>query len=688
MNSRCRCRVTPAPTIAVFVGLWFGAQAACASNPAIQEAAGTHPTRVAAADAGTAVAPGDGDARLAWQDAEFDELRRQIADWPNWNHDRLAREAHRAEALILESDRTPVDVIWRRTRALLDHLRERGDAPDLSREAAALDALRARVDVMRAGSGVDEGSMRSLFRDIASVRRRIAFANPLLSFDEILFVKRHRALFEHMCDQYYGIAARPGGGLYVLENAFGDVPRVRDLLAEPVVERGRLRGERLRGGQATGGWAYDGSGRLREPDDPGGGAFLSPDLSFDGTRVLFSYVECRGDTRHRVHWEPDSRLLVRTLGPGPRLPHLPGQHRWHRPGTTHRRPVERHPPVLAARWRHRLRLGTPRRLPPLRPRLPGLTPSTAWTSTRQYIRPLSYHETHEWLPSVDHNGRIAYTRWDYVDRDSDIAHHLWLKYPDGRDPRAPHGNYPKKPRIPPVDGNVHPRHPRITPLPRRRRTPPRPALRIAGHHRPRSEDDRAMSQLRRVTPEVMLPEAESAPGVPSKSGSAATKAAKSSAHRGRSDEDFYLTVYDPGQPTTASTSSMPSATANSSTTIPEIGCLRSHPAACPRPRRPSSPIKQNTPPPPANNPPPAPSPSPTSTNPCCPGPKERKFKELRLIQLVSPNPPPRPTIPTSAARSARPSAHPRRHRHGAHRGRRQRPLRNARRRPVLHAGAR
>ena len=37
---------------------------------------------------------------------------------------------------------------------------------------------------------------------------------------------------------------------------------------------------------------------------------------------------------------------------------------------------------------------------------------------------------------------LVYTRWDYVDRDSDVAHHLWRCYPDGRDPRSPHGNYP------------------------------------------------------------------------------------------------------------------------------------------------------------------------------------------------------------------------------------------------------
>ena len=55
---------------------------------------------------------------------------------------------------------------------------------------------------------------------------------------------------------------------------------------------------------------------------------------------------------------------------------------------------------------------------------------------------LSFHDTNEWQPSVTHDGMVIYTRWDYVDRGDCIAHHPWITYPDGRDPRALHGNYP------------------------------------------------------------------------------------------------------------------------------------------------------------------------------------------------------------------------------------------------------
>lgn len=140
---------------------------------------------------------------------------------------------------------------------------------------------------------------------------------------------------------------------------------------------------------------------------------------------------------------------------------------------------------------------------------------------------------------------IAYTRWDYVDRDADIAHHIWLKYPDGRDPRAPHGNYP----------DVRESRPWMEMSIRAIPDSHRYLAVAAPHHGQnfgslvlldlRVEDDGEMSQVRRVTPEVMLPESERAPGVPFDRGRGG---------RGQVfgtpwplSEDFYLAVYDPGE---------------------------------------------------------------------------------------------------------------------------------------------
>jgi hypothetical protein len=119
---------------------------------------------------------------------------------------------------------------------------------------------------------------------------------------------------------------------------------------------------------------------------------------------------------------------------------------------------------------------------------------------------------------LDYDGMIAYTRWDYVDRDNDIAHHLWLCYPDGRDPRSYHANYPV----------VRESRPwmelSIRSIPGSRRY----VAVAAPHHGcnygslvlidQSQEDDNAMSKITRLTPEVHFPESESAPGQPLQKG--------------------------------------------------------------------------------------------------------------------------------------------------------------------------
>ncbi|MFA6564978.1 MAG: hypothetical protein WCV00_23945 [Verrucomicrobiia bacterium] len=47
------------------------------------------------------------------------------------------------------------------------------------------------------------------------------------------------------------------------------------------------------------------------------------------------------------------------------------------------------------------------------------------------IRPLSANIEHDNTPAVLPDGRILYTRWEYVDRSQLQFHHLWTIYPDG-----------------------------------------------------------------------------------------------------------------------------------------------------------------------------------------------------------------------------------------------------------------
>ena len=60
------------------------------------------------------------------------------------------------------------------------------------------------------------------------------------------------------------------------------------------------------------------------------------------------------------------------------------------------------------------------------------------------VTTLSFHETNEWHPFVLHDGRIVYTRWDYVDRSAAHYHGLWVTNPDGSNPSSLFGNYTQR----------------------------------------------------------------------------------------------------------------------------------------------------------------------------------------------------------------------------------------------------
>jgi cytochrome c553 len=397
---------------------------------------------------------------------EYDTLARDLANRA-W-FAKVAGQAFRTEALILDADRDPLDVVLRRTAALLDDLSARPGCRDLSGLRGALAALAeaaARTPV------ADAPARRDLFFGVCGVRRQAALANPLLDFTDILVVARPRAGFDHMCDQYYGCFAEPtDGGLYVLEGVFGPRLRRRNVLEGAVVQAGRLKGRRL---------------------DHGG--FLSPDLSWDGRNVLFAYTEAgQGDP-----WSPQRCFHVFRVGlDGAGLTQLTDG------------PVNDFDPVwlpggriafMSERRGGFCRCGG-RPVPTYT--LHGMNPDGSGVAA------LSWHETNEWHPSVTHDGLIVYSRWDYVDRDTNVAHHPWLTAPDGRDARAVQGNYPATRNARPwMELNVRA-------IPGSRRF----VATAAPHHGqaygslvvidPDVPDDGAMSPVRRLTPEEPFPEGE------------------------------------------------------------------------------------------------------------------------------------------------------------------------------------
>ena len=351
-----------------------------------------------------------------------------------------------------------------------------------------ISVLNDRLDAMRALENMPSlGDRRELYLNARRLLREIAFSNPLLQdIERLLFIKRHDAAGEfHMCDQYYGFNAVPGGGVYVLDNPFGESPTLRNLLADSVVTSGRLAGQKLEGG-----------------------SFLSPDVSYDGKTVYFAYSEAKGTPGRpdlgtpapEEAWTPEASYhIFRVNADGTGLEQL-----------TDGSENDFDPCVLPG---GRIAFISERRGGFLRcgRHCPTYTLFSMEPDGSDIIC-LSYHETHEWNPSVNNDGMIVYTRWDYVDRDSDIAHHKWFCFPDGRDPRTNHGNYP------------HPHRQSRPWIEMRIRSIPGSHRYIgvaAAHHGhefgslilidPHIVDDGALSQLTRLTPEVPFPESEARP---------------------------------------------------------------------------------------------------------------------------------------------------------------------------------
>ena len=405
---------------------------------------------------------------------EYVRLLRDIGQKARF--DRIAHQTFMPESLIFDSDRDPADIVLRRTAALLADLQSKPNAPNLQEQQNFLTALKEKV----AAVPIEQTQDRfTLFIQIAELRRVIAFANPLLDFNEILFVKRHRATFNHMCDQFYGINSIPGGGVYVLENPFSENPILRNLLADSVVQSGRLSGQRLTGG-----------------------SFLSPNPCYDAQRLAFAYVECSEDTEQRFHTDPSRGHWLEGRAFHIFTCNIDGSDlRQITDGTWNDfdpcwLPNGRIAFISERRGGY-LRCG--RECPTYT--LFDMNPDGSM------MRCLSYHETNEWNPSVTNDGRIVYTRWDYPDRHGVTAHHPWITTLDGRDPRQVYGNF--TPRTMRSDMDLGTRA-----IPNSQKF----VATAAPHHGqmfgsliiidPQIPDDDAMGSVKRITPDVDFPESQ------------------------------------------------------------------------------------------------------------------------------------------------------------------------------------
>ena len=267
--------------------------------------------------------------------------------------------------------------------------------------AAEIAALSNAVEAACAAAPAGE---TGLFGEAFRLRRKILFAHPKLAFEKLLINKNPPTMYSHNCDQYLGRHSRVGEGPTVLSKWQSDRPEGRALL----------------------------QGRLPP------GAFYRPHLHPDASRFLFAYADHSTNNpfffRYFLYEAAADGSWVRQLTGTPRdaLETADGR------STVM---VEDSDPCylpdggiafVSTRSQNYGRCHGGRYTP-------------AWMLYRcdrdgGAIRPLSYGIENETTPSVLNDGRLLYTRWEYVDRHEMEFHKLWWKRPDGTGVSNYYGN--------------------------------------------------------------------------------------------------------------------------------------------------------------------------------------------------------------------------------------------------------
>jgi len=275
--------------------------------------------------------------------------------------------------------------------SLLRDLRSRGASTgDVTRR---WEAVRSRLAELDGTDPMGPGA-RNLWLEVHAARRQMALSNPLADVGPLLFVKQVPGAFSHQLTQYYGRYARPGGGVFVLDEP-GRSMSCRQLAA----------------------------GALPE------GSYQHPEVSFDGKRVLFAF--CATESAPADSFAGNAGLFY----------HL---YEMAVDGSGLRQLTDGAFDDFSPRYLPdgRLVFISTRRLGWHRCGTPGCENYTLAVaeSDGSNARPVSYHETQEWDPAVLDDGRIVYTRWDYVDRHAVFYEQLWSTLPDGSLPSAFYGN--------------------------------------------------------------------------------------------------------------------------------------------------------------------------------------------------------------------------------------------------------
>lgn len=262
--------------------------------------------------------------------------------------------------------------------------------------------LEERFAELSAHDADTEDELADLWTAMHETKREILINAPYFQFGSLVFFKHAPGVMSHQLTQVYGYCARPGGGVFRLDFP-GKSMHVSDIT----------------------------------PANLPLGSYMTPELSFNAGTLYFAF--CETPTTPKIWPDPDAmsrRFQLYKIS-------LDAESR----ENSHSDAVQ-------------LTEGDYDNFAPLV--MPdgdlvfcstrrggfhrcGGGPCYVYTLARSKgdggdPHPISFHETNEWFPTLAHNGRIVYTRWDYVDRDAVYYQQLWSTRQDGTDGRIFYGN--------------------------------------------------------------------------------------------------------------------------------------------------------------------------------------------------------------------------------------------------------
>ena len=247
---------------------------------------------------------------------------------------------------------------------------------------------------------------------IRLLRRKVVFTHPDLNIEKILVNRTPPTTYSHNCDQYLGRTSRVGPGLTVISNWKTDNPKASVLLGAKL-PRGSTR---------------------------------SPDLSFDGDKVVFAF--CSHEAKQR---DIDRRFFIYEAAID---------------GSSVRQ--------LTGTARDDFRTWMDRKTVLIEDQDPCYLPDgdIMFVSTRSQtfgrchggryapafllhrcdrngneIQQLSWGSENEYEPAVLHDGRVVFTRWEYISRHEMLYHMLWWTRPDGTGAANYYGNDTQHPMM-------------------------------------------------------------------------------------------------------------------------------------------------------------------------------------------------------------------------------------------------